>query len=668
MIMKRKSLLIALLVVGACAAAAGCAQSLPEENVGPTVTAPVEIELSLESDGAGVSLSWPTLDGVYYDVYRAPSRYASFKLIGSADGSFTDDQRYCYYRVSAKNSVGTALGVSEVVSEEAVLFGENVYVFAPTDNPAQVRSAINKLYSSMETQHFTDERYAVLFKPGEYDDGITVKVPYFTTFSGLGASPDDTVVGSLACEGDWNNTSLINFWRGCENLTFANDSKWAVSQGTFMRDVNVEGDLYLYDTSPTGDYYTSSGGFIANSRIDGTVYSGSQQQWFTRNSSIGGWNGGVWNMVFAGVNNVPQGDIYTSVDSVPVVREKPSLVYENGNYCIRVPSIRRNASAVERNGEDKIIPFEDIYFAHADSDNASSINAQIAAGKHIVFLPGVYSLECPINVNREDTVLLGLGLATLISQSGQSCMEMSGAAGASVCGLLFDAGTRSARTMLKAGEAGENYGQNPLFIFDCFFRVGGNTADNTYAEISLEINASGCVADNIWLWRADHGSGVGWDNNNGDFGAVINGDNVTCYGLFAEHYKKNNVLWNGDDGIVMFYQSEIAYDVPSNERWVSDSGGKGWASFEVLQNVSRFTAYGFGIYSNFWVDGIELDCAMRLPEKSGVSVTNVCTFAMSAKGIVHNVINSDGLFFDQSNIDAGTNYRRVKFYRGDPAR
>lgn len=654
--MKKRILLGAALLMLALGITAACAGGEDVTSI-PVVNDPVQVEPTLTLGDGAVTLSWETEENVLYDVYRAPSRYASYQVIASAEGSYTDTEHYCYYKVAAKNSEGRVLGISEAIGEEQVLFGDNVFIFSPTDDPAQVRSSINSVYARMESAHFSEDRYAFFFKPGIYDGTISVKVPFFTTFSGLGATPDDTTVGSVNCEGDWNHTSLVNFWRGVENLTFDYTSKWAVSQGAFLRGVHVKGDLYLFDTSDGGDYLTASGGFLADSRVDGTVYSGSQQQWFTRNSEIGGWNGSVWNMVFAGVNNVPEGNVFTSIESVPVVREKPYLVYENGNYAIKVPALKYNSANYGRQTDgEKTIAFEDIYFARADHDSAASINAELAAGKHIVFLPGVYELEAPIIVNRADTVLLGTGLATLISNEGRSCMEIGDVDGVSVCGLLFDAGVKETKTQLKVGSAGGNHAANPIFLFDCFFRVGGNVSEKTYAEISLEINANDCVTDNVWLWRADHGEGVGWDSNNGDFGAVINGDRVKCYGLFGEHYKKNNVLWKGNGGYVAFYQSEIAYDVPAGIGW-------NWASFEVADSVTQFTAFGVGIYSNFWSQ-VEIDCAMRVPENGDINLNYVCGFAMSAKGKVRNLINSDGLFFDQSNVDAGTHFRQVQSYSG----
>ena len=70
------------------------------------------------------------------------------------------------------------------------------------------------------------------------------------------------------------------------------------------------------------------------------------------------------------------------------------------------------------------------------------------------------------------------------------------------------------------------------------------------------------MADQIWLWRADHGAGAAWATNPTKNGLVVNGENVTIYGLFNEHHEEYQTLWNGNGGRVYFYQSELPYDVP----------------------------------------------------------------------------------------------------------
>lgn len=637
--MKKYFFLSVIALLFCLAGIAGCGQKEPPVSS-------VKLDVTVRYEDGNTVLEWNRTEGVTYEVLKAPSRYAAYTAAGGGDGVFTDGGRYGYYKVSARNSEGYVIGVSDPVSEELDLFQENAYVFAPTDDEKEVGRILSSVYSEMERAHFSDARYAFFFKEGDY--GFDVKVPYFTTVSGLGESRDGVLLSSLSADGKWNGNALVNFWRGAENLTLKNTSRWAVSQGTFLRGVEVRGDLYLFDYDNYRPGVTSgneaSGGFLADSRVTGTVYSGSQQQWFTRDSELGGWEGSVWNMVFAEVDRAPSGDRFTAIDALPLVREKPHLVFGGEGYSLLVPAPNGSGAQARR------IPESKLYFA-SPKDAAARINEQIAAGKDVVFTPGVYRLSEPIRVEREGAVLLGTGLATLLPTNGNACLTVSDAADVCVCGLLFDAGSKRAEALAVIGKEGEMHESDPVCLFDCFFRVGGNSALSSYAGTSLLINAGGTVVDNAWLWRADHGSGVGWEKNNGDFGLVVKGDKVKCYGLFAEHYKKNNVLWKGDGGYLAFYQSELAYDVPASEAWESGSG-KGYPSFLAEDGVKSFTAFGMGIYSNFQTEGIELDCAVKVPSSGGVYLGSVCAFAMSAKGRVNNLVNDDGLAFSCDGGDA----------------
>ena len=53
------------------------------------------------------------------------------------------------------------------------------------------------------------------------------------------------------------------------------------------------------------------------------------------------------------------------------------------------------------------------------SDSANTINSKLAAGLHLVLSPGIYNLHDSIKVNNANTVVLGLGMATLVSASGR---------------------------------------------------------------------------------------------------------------------------------------------------------------------------------------------------------------------------------------------------------
>ncbi|MBI0384765.1 coagulation factor 5/8 type domain-containing protein, partial [Streptomyces albiflaviniger] len=181
---------------------------------------------------------------------------------------------------------------------------------------------------------FGTGRYALLFKPGSYS-GLNAQIGFYTSIAGLGLSPDDTTInGDITVDAGWfNGNATQNFWRSAENLAVVpvnGTNRWAVAQAAPFRRMHVRGGLNL---APNG-YGWASGGYIADSRIDGQVGPYSQQQWYTRDSAIGGWLNGVWNMVFSGVEGAPGQTFpnppYTTLNTTPISREKPFL-YLNGN-------------------------------------------------------------------------------------------------------------------------------------------------------------------------------------------------------------------------------------------------------------------------------------------------------------------------------------------------
>ena len=153
---------------------------------------------------------------------------------------------------------------------------------------------------------FGSDRYAFLFAPGTYSDSLNVEIGFYTQVAGLGLTPTETTVGNIRSKAEWmkgrkydgavNYNALCNFWRSVENLTTTSKSTiWAVSQATSMRRMNIKGNLYLHQD---GGY--ASGGFLADTKVAGTVSGGSQQQWLTRNSEMSNFEGVVWNNVLVG--------------------------------------------------------------------------------------------------------------------------------------------------------------------------------------------------------------------------------------------------------------------------------------------------------------------------------------------------------------------------------
>jgi hypothetical protein len=173
-----------------------------------------------------------------------------------------------------------------------------------------------------------------------------------------------------------------------------------------------------------------------------------------------------------------------------------------------------------------------------------------------------------------------------------------------------------------------------------FFRVGG--AGVGRAKVNLAINSNDTIVDHTWIWRADHGKGVGWTQNLSANGLVVNGNNVTVYGLFVEHHQEFQVLWNGNGGRTYFYQSEIPYDPPDQASYTSAVGMNGWASYKVADGVTTHEAWGLGIYSVFRHPNVVLTRAIEVPRAPGVKFHDMITVALDNLGEISNVIDDAG--------------------------
>jgi hypothetical protein len=261
----------------------------------------------------------------------------------------------------------------------------------------------------------------------------------------------------------------------------------------------------------------------------------------------------------------------------------------------------------------------------------------------------VYDLNHAIIVPYPDTVVLGLGMPTLIPQTGDASMRVLSSKGVLVSGIIFDAGPTHSPVLFEVGTFlsfldGDCDASDPSAMQDVFFRIGGAEAGS--ATISLLVNSSNVILDDIWAWRADHGNGVGWTVNTADTGLVVNGDNVTAYGLFIEHYQKYEVIWNGNGGTDIFLQNEMPYDAPSQAAWMEAPGVDGWAAFKVANHVTRFSGYGMGSYS-FFNQGINIYAANAFEVPSTLaakSMNDLLTIFLnvSGSGGILNVINNTG--------------------------
>lgn len=566
-----------------------------------------------------------------------------------------------------ENSMISGMGVLPGREEYHLTeFGENVWFFAPEDDPEAVQKELDAIWGRQETNQFGDARYAVYFLPGEYDEGIRPKVGFYTQVAGLGTMPDDVSLYTVGCDARWlgdnnNHNATCNFWRGVENLSTRDYVTWAVSQATFMRRVHLGKTIYLHD-----NHGWSSGGFLSNSKVELAINSGSQQQWLTRNCDFNTWMGENWNMVFAGIEegkspgNCWPDHPYTDVPMVEAIREKPYLAYdEEKGFGVYLPPLRTEAVGFDWN-PGEFIGMEDFYIAKPFEDTAETINAALQSGKHLFLTPGVYQLTEPILVEREGTIVLGAGLATLRSMEGKACVEVKGDAKVTLAGILFDAGPKETEYLLQVGDpkaeeqdtdgagagtgAGGQAPETMTLLADLFFRAGGAKGYDTDVKCCVKLYQDDITGDNFWVWRADHGSGVGWNNNRAANGILVAGDNVTVYALMVEHFQEYQTIWEGENGKIIFYQCEIPYDVPDQESWQSHDGRvNGFASIKIADEVKVHESWGLGIYLYNRDAEVELHSAVEAPGKAeGVRVHNICTVMITGKPGMSHIINEDG--------------------------
>jgi hypothetical protein len=561
------------------------------------------------------------------------------------------------------------------------IFGSNVWIVDPTMDISAVNTKLNSTAIS-GTSQFGTARSAVFFMPGAYN--VTAKIGFSEAVYGLGMNPRDTVINGYITpnySGSVSTNMTTVFWRSMSNLTFypghnasqnnpPNTLQWGLSQGGSLRRLQINGNLQLDGSAlqPAGTICGwASGGFVADLVVTGYIDPCAQQQWFTRNSELGGWDDvlNVWNqghidnMVFSGVVGAPPQTFAladprtvpdnTVVDTTPKSREMPYIYVDSSqNYNVFVPTVRVNSSGSSWSdggqGYGYSLPIS-AFFIATPASTLVQINAALASGQNLILTPGIYTYSGSINVTNPNTVVLGLGYADLVSEAGTPVITVADVDGVQVGGLLIDATTANAAVLLQVGTPGAprvSHAANPTALSDIFVRVGGYVKGT--ATTSLEVDSDDVILDNLWLWRADHGAGAGWTSNLAAHGLVVNGDNVLATGLAVEHYQQNQVVWNGNGGETIFFQDEAPYDVPSQAGWMNGTA-RGFSPYSVSPGVSTHKAYGLGIYSNFTSSVVFLDSAITVPVAPGVTVKDALTYnlgALANSGIEH-VVNDQGV-------------------------
>ena len=502
-------------------------------------------------------------------------------------------------------------------------FPNNVYIFYPGDD----NSTQQIIYKIFSTQGGSDTpnngqnsklNYAFLFMPGVYN--LKIPIGFYTHVAGLGKTNDQVIIndGPRVDNGakDYRIGALNTFWRTCENMTvnpqitLPGDTQpsmiYAVSQSCSLRSVKVNGILHLGAIEDSGGMGFASGGFMANCNIKYDLNMGSQQQFICRNTEYGSFPIFIWNQVNVGCKsdnerggcciNTTEPQISSStltvVNQTPSVKEKPYLAHDDDDGIVVLCPGLSNKTTGNTSFSGTTITNAN-YKIVTDTITVTALNSFLSNAdiKCIIFSPGRYNIDSPINLNGQ--LLFGLGLPVLTSTQNNNIITGYG----SICGIIFDAGYSTIGN--PQNNILVNLTDNPSYLWDIVCRVGGSDdhAHIYQVDTILYIGGDNSILDNVWCWVADHyaddNTHVGWEKAICQTGVHVTGNNVIAYGLFAEHTRNRNVLWEGNNGEVYMFQSEFNYFPPLGFD-TSD-----FVSYEVTNSVTNHTLKGAGAYSFF---------------------------------------------------------------------
>jgi len=561
------------------------------------------------------------------------------------------------------------------------IFPDNVYIFTQTDadSPSDMQTKINKAFVTQggvvpeNNGQNSLYNYAFLFMPGRYK--VDIPIGYYTHVAGLGKTRDlVTMIGGPVVNNGSKSAlvgALNTFWRSCENMTVNptnNTMIYAVSQACSLRSVNINGNLQLSAFADEGGIGFSSGGFMANCKIDGILDMSSQQQFICRNTDYGTFPHVLWNNVNIGCTSstkprsgccittphtaVGSSTNLTVVNITPSVKEKPYLAYTGPANAtdkntitqyisIMRPNLIKNISGIDVKEPNNSTSSSNYFIISPKSDTTSDsgtlINQILLDSKIncIIFSPGRYTITTPIILSGQ--LLFGLGVPVLRSGSRNNIIEGYG----ELCGIIFEAGSGGKGTNILVNLTTKD---KPSYLWDISCRVGGGdnkkSSDIYNIDTMLYVGGDKSILDNVWCWVADHYSNNGavtWDNAICDTGVHVTGDSVIAYGLFAEHTHNRNVYWEGDKGEVYMFQSEFNYYPPNQEQFNEK------VAYEIASTVKDHKLYGAGAYSYFPDNPIMADAGFRWTDQTKVDYQNLVTVFLNGKGGINHIYNSTGI-------------------------
>ena len=568
-------------------------------------------------------------------------------------------------------------------------FGPNVIVFNPSQSIAEINAALNvavpkggvgfQFYFMPGT--YGDATQSPPQIPGVAAGSspstadmltaanaagiISAPIGANTVLAGLGKSPCDVVInGALFIQdGSLSVTQrrLINMTiNPIEANTPENTMHWASSQNAIWRRVNFLGGVEISNLETGSQNF---GAMFANSNIAGNILAGNGMlittdplqpdgygnntngMYYVQGSTIGGFSGYAGLFEFIGTKGapaqnfapgpsagVPGGDI-GNLEKLPVVREAPFVYYNSKKAQFEVfkPSVQRNRKGYDwrvNSSTGKFLPLSSFYIADPAVDTATTLNAQLAAGKNLMLNPGTYNLSETLIINKPDTMVLALGVPVLKSAAGVQTLKITDKATGTILygfNVTSDApGAVVADYQLQIGvNGGTGKASNPTSITDVNVASRAFIAEvinqNYVIQNQGEINTS-----------TDSTSAATWGTPDGSHGIMVNGDNVTLQGLYVEHYKKFPLIWYGNKGQVHYMVNEPPYTpyydtpnvLPTTWQWATDFHG--YPSIYIDYNVKQFSLEGYLTAYRFNKGcRCEITAGIVTPVKKGIKFRNV---------------------------------------------
>jgi len=314
---------------------------------------------------------------------------------------------------------------------------------------------------------------------------------------------------------------------------------------------------------------------------------------------------------------------------------------------------------------DRVVDFSRVFVAVAGRDSAAAINAKLASPDvdAVVFSAGIYHLDDALVVRQSNFVVLGLGIATLIPTTGKPAIRvLPGLRNVRLASVLLHASSVKSPTLLDWGASGDTC--EHCVISDLFTRVGGPDGTlqvPTAVDVFVHLRSGGIIGDNFWLWRADHthhGVGTHPAMNPCKTGLIVDGNDVTMYGLAVEHTLEDMTIWNGDRGRTYFYQSELPYDVEAS--W----GNHGYVGYRVADHVRHHESYGAGVYHYFRDHAAHAATGIRVPDHLVNSQVAPIGVYLNGRGAMHHVINHLGAATQSIGGGASTSFTCIGATRG----